>query len=591
MDKDRNDILNELIKYYDSEPADPAEEISTPADDSAQSDDIGHTRIVKTKAAPTEETLGNTITVNVTKPRQKKENAEQANGHTIEIPLSAEQTAVQNETDSEPQPKPEEILGNLDIFGKPIKSEPIDEPTAAELQADDKPEPAVNRRTRAPFIPEEDEEELTTKRRSGFWFATKPLWVTLMICTILVGIFEFWITNTGIIGTYKRNFNYNMGLIMNMFGAEWDPSGALPTVGKTDTEHKILAANETKKLEANDYTETNNEQTVQTSQHVSVGGNKSHIPFAEAGNAVFSEFDNGVVCAKSNYICFINKKGETQWSAVTEVSNPIISIRGKYIALASRGGTQVCLYKKSKLIYSINLPNPAKSCAVSENGDIVLITEKTAYKGSVILVNKKGDIAFTWSSGVNYITSAIPLKSRKIAVGLSDTQNAVNSYVMIFDIKSTDAQSGIELSDSLVYKLDTDGKNILINGDNCMSLMTQKSEIKYDNRYNESYITHSANDLHGNRVLTYTNNNLPIMELFNHKGIALDARAIESTPDFVDVYKSTVLYNSGRDIICGKAKDDTKTIYTAPMTIKKLMLLDASSYLVAYDDCIEIIRI
>ena len=78
-----------------------------------------------------------------------------------------------------------------------------------------------------------------------------------------------------------------------------------------------------------------------------------------------------------------------------------------YIAIAAKNGTQLSLYKDNELLFSLDTDNKILSCDVSERGDIALITERSAYKGAVIVINKRGEEIFSWASGVNYITSGI----------------------------------------------------------------------------------------------------------------------------------------------------------------------------------------
>lgn len=593
MENNRDDILNELIKYYDG---DSEEQSGKAAPEKAEERGMDDTRIIMRKPAdpPREEKLGNTITVNV-----KTVPAKEMPQHEAEKPVIDETQRIAAPK-RKPQPIAEEILGNLDINGRPIEHEPqrtelpdIEPVKRAEKTAYMPPQ----RRAPEPMEyvrhakPEEQNEPQRQKRRSGVWYAAKPLWVTLIICAVIASMIKFYVTDTGLIGIYKYNFNNNMQHIFDMFGAEWNPGGGIGTVTKSEPEHRLLAEGDDNRLVSSGYTEKDNQNEAAPSEYKTAGEDKAVIPFADADNSDFSEFRNGVVCASSDKLCYINKKGETEWSHEIAIANPIVSARGDYIAVGANGGTQLRLYKKSKLVYSVDVPDKVKSLAVSEKGDTVLITEKNSYKGAVALVNKKGELVFSWSSGTNYITAASVLNNRKIAVALSSTDERVTSFVIMFDIKSTEPASGVELKDSLIYSLATDGKHIMANGDNCAALLTDDSVVKYDSRFDDVYLTHSANDRHGYRVVTYTRDNLPIIDVYDQKGKEVNSREIEATPDFVAINMTTVLYNNGRDVICGKITDEDKTLYTAPRDIKKLLIIDTTSYMIVYEDGLEIIKI
>lgn len=593
MDNDRDDILNELIKYYDGD---------EPAQDTTDAD-MGATRVIPSakESEPVDEEIGNTMVVNVKKkPKPEpviEEPEEEYPTQEITLPDTDEDddeikvytpTARKLPIVSEPaEEKPvDEVLGNLDFIGMPIV-----EPIIPAEEAKKREQPAAKPKEEPAYTADPIIEE-AMKKRKGIWYSLKPLWVTVICCAIAAAAFKFYVTNDGVIGTYKRNFNYNMGLIFNMLGLEWDPpTYTLPTIGAAVPKSALLTANTPVEIstESADYTEEDNVHDKTDSSYFSV--KEAHLlPFDDAGNSVISVFGGGIVCAKSNFMSFIDRSGRTVWELDTAISDPILSTNGSYIAIAARGGTQLSLYKRNKLLYNIEAPNNIRSCKVSARGDVVLITDKPSYKGAVIMINRKGETVFSWASGVNYITAINVLKNRRIAVALANAEERVTAYIMIFNINSKEPQSGTEIGSSLVYTLDTNGKLIYINADNSVSCMTQGGSFKYDLRYDDAVITHSATDIYGNRLVTYTDDNTPAMSLYNKRG-NLDTTIItEGEPDLIDLYKNTVIYNNGRDIICGKADDEKKVLYTATRTIKALKLIDAATAAVLYSDGIEIIK-
>ena len=559
MEKDRDDILNEMIEYYDANIKPPQE--AEPATEG----DMGATRVIKPAAAsqtaPPESASGDTQIVDINKPQME--------------------TAPPQEKPAAQAPF-EEVLGNLDLIGSPIaekkRAQSAPPPRRREAEAPkpiQKPKPA---------------QEPVRVKKSGVWYTLKPLWVTLIICAVMSAAFKFYITDTGLIGLYKRNFNYNMGLICDMLGIEWIGDDVMPTVGRRDI-GSILDQSEQPLIDINSYTETDNTHTQTQSAYLAAGDNRAVIPFSGAADADFAAVGGDLIAAKSNYLCRYASSGDLRWDTETSISDPILSVNGDYIAIASEGSTHVSLYKGEKCRYSVNVPNAIRACNVSGNGDVVLITDKPSYKGAVIMLNSKGQLVFSWSSGVNYITSAVALKNRRIAVSLISTEPAVTSYMMMFDIKSTEPLSGAEFDDILIYRMSTNGKDIYINGDNSIANAGSKGSVSYDIRFDDALITRSATDLRGNRLVAYIRDNIPIMNLYKPNGQQEETLYTESVPDHIDVYKSTILYNDGNNIICGGVRDDMKTEYTAPRSVKRLMLLGSRAYAIVYEDSIEIIKI
>ena len=535
MDNERDEILNDLIKYYET-------------------DDIESTTVVGI-TAPTqddEDVLGDTMVV-----RSEQREA-------------IDSTQIVNSPESDAYYAPEdEIFGNLDLAGRPIsdatRRTDIDTPMTEQVKKS--PEPVIPK-----------------SRKTDAWNVLKPLWVTLILCAVALGGIKFYITDTGPIKIYKRNFTYNFSLILKVFGVDIYDDTEIPVISKND---KVSSFLEASGLMITAYAENENSEY----KYDAIDKKLSTIPFAGADLAKFYDFKDGVVCAKSNYLCFVNKKGEKEWEYTTPISDPILSANGDYIAIAANNSTQISLYEKDELIYSIDAPNKIKSCSVSERGDVAIVTEKSAYKGAVSVLNRKGEEVFSWVSGVNYITSATVTKNRRVSVSLVSTEDTLKSYVMVFDIYTPDPLSGTELPNTLVYSISSHKNNTLSFGDNSIASVNSDGNLIYNVRFDDMEITHTASDNNGWRIVSYTDDNLPYVNVYDKKGKLRYCTETEAIPNHTDLYKSYVVYNNGRDVICGKASDNTKTKYTAPMAVKNLIMINKNTYMIAYENSLEIIRV
>lgn len=537
MNNEQDKILDDLINYYDS------------ADDDILS---GDTTVIPPVKPPAEETLGDTLVMNV-KPSSRT---------TETTAEDCDKTITVNIPDAEPPA--DEVFGNMDIDGNIIPQRPRQQ--VRQVPEISRPEPTPVRRAA----------ETVQARKTGLWYSLKPLWATVIVCAALVFSYWFYITDSGIIGIYKSNFSYNLSLIMRAFGVDYDPSNAMPIIGGISFSGTTVYAE--------------GEETAATVLYEDITKKANAVPFAEADTANFEKYDKGVVCAKSNYLCYITQNGDKKWEQQTQISNPILSVGGKYIAVAGSGSTHLNLYKGKDLVFSIDVPNKIKACSVSEKGDVALITDKEAYKGSVSVINKKGEEVFSWISGVNYITSVAMLKSRNVAVSLVSAENTVKSYVMLFDIYDSDPINGTEIANSLIFNSDKHKNNAYICADNSIASVNKDGELNYCIRFDDMEITHTASDEKGRRAISYTADNIPYINVYNRKGELYATAETESVPDYIDIYKSTILYNNGRDVLCGEA-DDIKTRYAAPMTVKNLIMINKNAYMIVYENSLEIVKL
>lgn len=538
MDNEHDKLLDDLINYYDS-----------PDSDALGGDT---TIITPPQKTPHEEILGDTLIVNTISSEDETNIRPDDDGDTIAV------SVPEREEHIIPQ---DEIFGNLDIDGNVMPYSPRRE---------------VRRAPEIPRPQEHGTSDTQSVRRRGIWYSLKPLWATVIVCVMLVLSYSFYTADSGIVGIYKSNFSYNLSLILRVFGIEYDPSGQLPVIGS----------------EINDFFEITASAEEETSAvtYDDIHGVKATVPFSEADTAEYKKYANGIVCVKSNYICFISKNGEIKWENETQISNPTVSVAGKYIAVAGKGSTHLCLYKGSETVFDTDVADKIKTCSVSEKGDVALVTEKEAYKGAVSVINKKGEEVFSWISGVNYVTSAAMLKSRNVAVSLVSAENSVKSYVMVFDIYDTEPVNGTEFSDSLIFGSEQRKKNAYIAADNLIASIDSHGETNYIINFDGMDIIHNAVDSKGWCAVSCTSENLPYINVYNRRGALYASVQTESVPDCIDLYKSAILYNNGRDILCGET-DDIKTRYAAPMTVKNLVMINKNTYLVVYENSLQIIKL
>lgn len=536
MDKDKKDIIDDLFEYYDDK-------------------SIEETTVVN--VTPKDEVLGDTLIVNTNN----------VSSNTDDTPYDA---TTQINIHKERVAPTEELLGNLDISGKPLEEVPVAYRRRVTID--------TPKNTAEPEMVRKNVLEAPASRPTGIWFRLKPLWVTMIVCVVLLGAFKFYITDTGLIGTYKRNFSYNFSLILRMFGAD-------------SIETELPAVSTLSKIAANSglFITAYAEETEKS--YKTIPEAYSSVPLPGANKAKFEKYKGGVICAKSNYVGMIDKNGKKKWEYTTSISDPILKVAGNYIVVAANNSTQLMLYKGKELIYSTDTNNTIKTCNVSPKGDVAVVTDKTAYKGAVSVYNNKGEEVFHWVSGVNHITSAAILKNRRVSVSLVSTKDTLKSYVMVFDIYTPDPLSGAELTDTLIYSTSPYKNSTYACGDNSISSINSDGQLNYNIKFDNMIITHTSSDEYGWRLASYTDNNLPYINIYNNRGKLRYSIPIEISPDFAALYKSTVLYNDGRDIICGKATSSEKSKYTAPMTITRIVMMDKDMYMVAYENSIEFIKI
>ena len=412
--------------------------------------------------------------------------------------------------------------------------------------------------------------------------------VTPMLKPILKKLIPFliflllliWATTTDnfIVRNYRENFTKNVNSITDNLGIDTGDSDEKRT---EDDGGGVVKYKETKPVDDENADKTEYRTAIESDVM---------ITFEGASDAQFVKYKDGVVCASSNYLCFINKDGTVAWEKNVAVTDPILRTEGEYFMVAQRGGNRFAMYRGSEAVFEKTADNNILTGNVSANGDVVLVTDKTGYKGAIEVYNRRGDKAFAWSSGGAAIVSAdISAKSRRVAAALLNTDNTVRSAVYLFDIKQSDSYARREFSDSLVYKVDFKGNDLNVFADNALIGMKHSGREIYRIDFGDSDVTRTSLSDEGDKLVLFTGTNIPMINIYNKRGNLKNTISSLKVPDFAYINNDNVVYNTDREIIMGKTNISIPYKYTAIMDIKGIVPVDDKSFLVIYSNSISMV--
>ena len=311
------------------------------------------------------------------------------------------------------------------------------------------------------------------------------------------------------------------------------------------------------------------------------------VPFENASNASYVAADGGVIAAKSNYVAFINHYGKEEWKLATSVVNPILTVDGKYIALAENGGTKVCLYQGSKLVFAADAQNTVLNANVSSRGDVIVVTKKEFFKGAVEVFNKNGERVFSWGSGTDTVVCAdISPSGRKIAVGFVNAKDNIKGSVQFFNIDEKESYKTVEIPSSVVFKVDYIGESLNVFCDNRLIGLSVHGSVLWDEGIDGDFSAYSI-DTEGNKAVIIDKYNLPMVKTFSKRGREKKSFVADELPDFIDIRDNLLLYNNTRMIIFGKPGREQK--YVGAMDVKGLKIIDSNTYLIVYSNSIEFV--
>lgn len=369
----------------------------------------------------------------------------------------------------------------------------------------------------------------------------------------------FMTVDSGIIGRYKNNFTANFSKVFANFKSDKPQYSETPSPDSgysSKTENSVI------------------------------------VSLDEANNTEFMPYKNGIICARMNYMSFIDKTGAIVWETETAIVNPILKTSGNYIMLAEDGRNKICLYESSKLLYDTDDPDSIIGANVSSNGDVIAVTNKSSYKGGISVYNKTGARIFSWASGSDIVLSAdISASSRRAAVSLLNTDTAAKSSIMLFNINQSDSYAKVEADNTVIFDISFKGDVLNAFGDNRIVGISDSGKVVYNTVFDKAQLTHSASDDRGNKLLSLDDGNIPIINMYSSSDKLIGSVPLAGITDFIDIEGKKLLYNIGRDVFFGRINSKSILKYTAAMDIKKLMIISNDTFVIVYSNSLEIVTV
>ena len=314
------------------------------------------------------------------------------------------------------------------------------------------------------------------------------------------------------------------------------------------------------------------------------------IAIENASGARFERYKNYTLCVYETAMIAFNKKGECEWAEIIQMSSPILKVSGDYIMIAEEGGSKVLLFNGNELVCSIVSDGAIQSADVSGKGDVVVVSEKTYYKGAVSVYNKSGRQVFVWNSGASEIIDAdISGRTRRLAVSLLSTENMADSKIMMFRLNHEESYKTHTFENSVIYDLEYLGDTLNIYADDKNMGMTSSGRLLWTNEYGAKTLTTYSSTDDGKKLLLFDNSNIAELAVLNSSGTEKSMVVSEELPDCVDINNDRIAYNNGRTVIFSKTNGKSAGTYTCARDVQQLHVTGSKSVLIVYNTSIEFV--
>ncbi|MBQ7794222.1 MAG: PQQ-binding-like beta-propeller repeat protein [Clostridia bacterium] len=315
------------------------------------------------------------------------------------------------------------------------------------------------------------------------------------------------------------------------------------------------------------------------------------VALESADTYKYSDYRDYMLCVNETSVIAYDDSGKSLWAIGIHMSDPILDVGGNYYMIAERGGRKIALFDGKKRVYEAEADGDIKTASLSENGDVVVVSEKEFYKGAVIVINKNGDRVFAWNSGTDNITDAdIAAGSRRVAVSLLATDSGANSKVEIFDISSGEKEGETLFNGSVVFDVDFLGEVLNVFADDKISGLSQKGKVLWELDYSTRELLHYRSENSGYKLTMVDNSNSAELEVLTGRGRQKALITADKMPDCMDIRSGRIAYNSGRDLVFSGLSGKNKKSHTCSREIQDIYIMDNDTVMVVYSSGLEFVE-
>ena len=181
-------------------------------------------------------------------------------------------------------------------------------------------------------------------------------------------------------------------------------------------------------------------------------------------NIKIDNLDSSMVYAYDKYIAILHKKnielynmiGNKETSIAVEINSPIFKSRGRYLAVAEKGGKKIYLIADKKILWEHEIEGKISDITLNKNGFVAVSIADTTYKTVINTYNSKGKELFkVFLANTRVTDMSISSDSKYLALAEVDTTGTlIQSNVKVYSIE--DAQKDTVNAMKKVYSATKD---------------------------------------------------------------------------------------------------------------------------------------
>lgn len=170
-------------------------------------------------------------------------------------------------------------------------------------------------------------------------------------------------------------------------------------------------------------------------------------------------YDRYIAVLKDNKLNIYNSSGKSTASLDINISTPVFTANGKYLAVAEKGKQRIYLISGTKTKWSNDIEGTISKVSVNENGYVSVICSGTTYKSVIIVFDQNGNqLIKSYIPSNSVIDSAVSSDNKYLSFAEIDTSGTLIKST-VKTIAVNDSNNSSEITPIYTYEMDT---NLLI---------------------------------------------------------------------------------------------------------------------------------
>ena len=170
-------------------------------------------------------------------------------------------------------------------------------------------------------------------------------------------------------------------------------------------------------------------------------------------------YDRYIAVLKDNKLNIYNTSGKSTVSLDINISTPVFTANGKYLAVAEKGKQKIYLISGTKTKWSNDIEGTISKVSVNENGYVSVICSGTTYKSVIIVFDQNGNqLIKSYIPSNSVIDSAVSSDNKYLSFAEIDTSGTLIKST-VKTIAVNDSNNSSEITPIYTYEMDT---NLLI---------------------------------------------------------------------------------------------------------------------------------